>query len=245
MSGELNGKTAIITGGSRGIGLACAEALSSAGANVVITGRDVARGEEAAKALPNQARFMQQDVASDEDWTRVMAATKDAFGRVDIVVANAGVSSFFPLEAMSLEEFRRLNEINLKGAFLGVKHGAIALREHGEGGSIILMSSVMGRISAPANTHYSASKSGVRLLAKAAALELGAEKIRVNCVLPGITHSDMTAAFDEVAMAPVLVPQKRFGEAKEVADAVLFASSDRSIFMTGADLVVDGGLITR
>ena len=119
------------------------------------------------------------------------------------------------------------------------------MRKHGEGGSIVLIASIMGRSSAPAHANYSASKAGMRLLAKAAALELGAEGIRVNTVLPGLSRSDMTSGFDEAAVAPMLIPFGRFGKAEEVADTVLFAASARSKFMTGAELVIDGGMLAR
>lgn len=241
---ELAGQVAIVTGGTRGLGLAATQALLGAGAKVVMTGVNAERGKAAAAELGQSTMFVQQDVSKPADWPAVMAAAAE-FGPLNIMVANAGISDFTPLEAMTLDNFRRLMDINLKGAFFSVQHATNAIREHGKGGSIVLLSSVMGRMSAPANTHYSGSKAGVRLLMKAAALELGPEQIRVNAVLPGITHSDMTAGFDEAAMAPVLVPLKRFGEASEVADAVLFAASDRSKFMTGAELVVDGGLIAR
>lgn len=245
MAGELDGRTALVTGGARGIGLACARALTEAGANVLITGRDADTGASAAAQLGDRARFHRQDVASEADWQRVMDTVQDDFGRLDILVANAGINIPAPLEAETLETFRHVCDINLKGCFLAVKHGTDALRRHGEGGSIILISSVMGRISAPAHVAYSGSKAGVRLLAKAAALELGPEGIRVNAVLPGITRSDMTAAFDEEQMAPMLVPMGRFGAPEEVAETVVFAASDRARFMTGAELVVDGGLVTR
>lgn len=249
MAGELNGRTAIVTGGTRGIGLASAKALAGAGANVVITGRDKARGEaataEIAQGSGTDCLFLEQDVASPADWTRIITETTDRFGRLDILVANAGVSTMAPVDEMSLETFRSLNEVNLKGAYLAVQHGTAALRAHGEGGAIVLVASVMGKMSAPGYTHYSASKAGVRLLAKAAALELGPERIRVNAILPGIIHTDMTEAYDEATLAPVLVPLRRFGLPEEIAEAVLFAASDRGLFMTGADVTVDGGLTTR
>lgn len=242
---ELSGKGVIVTGGSRGIGLACAEALSRAGARVLITGRNAETGQAAARSIPGEAVFAQQDVATEDGWKQVMKLARRELGRVDILVANAGISTFVPIEQMELDAFRTLCDINLKGAFLGVKYGAEALREHGEGGAIILISSVMGRMSQPANAHYSAAKSGVRLLAKAAALELGPEGIRVNAILPGLIHSDMTAVFNEQEIAPRLVPMQRFGDAREIGETVLFAASQRSAFMTGAELVVDGGLLAQ
>lgn len=241
---ELEGQVAIVTGGSRGLGLAATKALIGAGAKVVITGVNAERGEAAAAELGPKVRFVRQDVSKSADWPAVMAAAAE-FGPLNVMVANAGISDFTPLEAMTIENFRHMMDINLKGSFFSVQHATNAMREHGKGGSIILLSSVMGRMSAPANTHYSGSKAGVRLLMKAAALELGPEQIRVNAILPGITHSDMTADFSEAEMAPMLIPLKRFGEAREIGDAILFAASDRSKFMTGAELVVDGGLVAR
>ena len=243
--GELKGKTAIVTGGGRGIGLAIATALSEAGANLVITGRNADVGTEAADGLSGDAIFVRQDVRSDDDWTALIIAATAAFGRVDMLVSNAGITSMVPLMDMSLEDFRNVNDINMKGAFLAVKHGAAALRAHGEGGSISLVSSVMGRVSAPMFAHYSASKAGVRLLAKSAALELGPEAIRVNAILPGLVRSDMTSAFPEAEVAPVLVPVKRFADASEIAAAALFAASDRGRFMTGSEIVLDGGMTAR
>ena len=241
---ELAGKVAIVTGGTRGLGLSCARKLAGAGAQIVVTGLDKARGEAAAQSIGPSARFVQQDVSKSADWPAVMRAAAE-MGPLNIMVANAGISNFVPIELMDLDTFRALMETNLKGAFLSLQNATEAMRNHGEGGSIIMMSSVMGRMSAPANTHYSGSKAGIRLLMKAAALELGAEKIRVNAVLPGITHSDMTAGFDEAETAPALIPMKRFGAADEIGDAVLFAASDRSRFMTGTEMIVDGGLVAR
>lgn len=245
MNDKLNNKTVIITGGAKGLGLACSNAFYRAGANVVMTGRSASAGQAAVQDLGDRARFFQQDVSSNEDWLRVMSSTEDAFGRVDVVVANAGINTPMPIVSEPLEAFRTVSNINLKGAFLAVKYGAEALRKHGDGGSIILMASIMGRKSAPAHANYSSSKAGMRLLAKAAALELGAEGIRVNAVLPGLSHSDMTSAFDEATIAPMLIPMGRFGKAEEIAETVLFAASDRSKFMTGAELVIDGGMLAQ
>ncbi|MEL7129012.1 MAG: SDR family NAD(P)-dependent oxidoreductase [Pseudomonadota bacterium] len=242
---ELDGKVALITGGTRGIGLACASRLAAAGAKVVITGRSEEAGATAAETLGSNGLFLKQDVGSETDWVAVTAKVQEAFGRLDIVVANAGISNASPMVDMSLEQFRTMHDIHLKGAFLAVKYGAIEMRKHGDGGSIILMSSIMGKISAAGYVHYSSAKTGVRLLAKSAALELGPEGIRVNSVLPGFIRTDMTVAFPEEQIAPIAVPVKRFGNAEEIGDAVLFAATDRSKFMTGADLVLDGGMIAR
>ena len=243
---ELEGRTAIVTGASRGIGRAIAARLAAAGAGVLITARNADAGEAAASALRaegGRVSFIQADQALDADWVKTIGAAQEAYGPLDILVINAGVSASIATPDMSLAAFRALNETNLKGPFLGVKHACAAMRAHGHGGSIVLMSSIVGKIGVPDHIHYAASKGGVRLLAKATALELGPDKIRVNSIHPGMTHTDMIAGFPpEFAMA---IPLQRFGEPEEVADAALFLASDRSIFMTGAEIVVDGGWIAQ
>ena len=230
---ELKGRTYIVTGASRGIGRATAIRLAAKGAGLVLTGRDMAAGQSVVAeiaALGQTARFVVADQGSDRDWVRLMDETLSAFGRVDGLVANAGIAVPTP--------------INLKGCFLGLKHVTQALRQHGEGGSIVLISSIIGKVGAPAHAHYAAAKGGVRLMAKAAALELGPEKIRVNSVHPGMVKTQMTAGFDEAMVAPA-IPLKRFGLPQEIAETCLFLVSDRSKFMTGAEMVVDGGWIAQ
>ncbi len=242
--GELAGKTAIVTGGTRGIGRGIAAAFARAGANVAITGLNAERGAAAARALAPSVLYVAADQGSDEDWQRVVAAALDRFGRVDILVINAGLSFRVPTAEMSLEDFRKLNRVNLKGAFLGLKHATIAMRRHGEGGSIVLIASIVGLVGAPGFMHYTASKGGLRLMAKAAALELGPEKIRVNSVHPGFVRTDLGAMFDEKQFAP-MIPLKRFAEPRDIAQAALFLAGPRSKFVTGSELVVDGGLTAQ
>lgn len=241
---ELAGRVAIVTGASRGIGLAIARLFCESGARVVMTGRDAANGELAAKSLSDDAIFVRADQGADADWVRVMDRTLSAFGRVDILVANAGLSYAVPAVDMTLEQFRTLNIVNLKGCFLGLKHSVAAMRQHKDGGSIVLMSSIVGKVGVPGYIHYSAAKGGLRLMAKAAALELGAEKIRVNSVHPGMIRTDMTANFDEKILGPT-IPMGSFGEPRDIANAALFLASDRGRFITGTELVVDGGWTTR
>ncbi len=232
---------AVVTGASRGIGRATAARFAAAGACVVMTGRDQKAGEAAASAIQGEggrAIFVQADQGQDDDWSRTIAAAEDAFDGVDILVVNAGVSAMARTAELSLADFRAMNRTNLKGPFLGVKHATTAMRRRG-GGSIVLVASIAGRIGVADHIHYTASKGGVRLLAKAAALELGPEKIRVNSVHPGFTRTEMTARFPEALV--MSAPLQRFGEPRDLAEAVLFLASDRSIFMTGAELVVDGG----
>ncbi len=247
MTGELDGKVAVISGAGRGIGRAAAEALAKAGAAVTLMARTASEGEEAAAAIKaegGRALFVQADVAKEADWARTMEATQVAFGRVDILVANAGIS--FPKNAvdMSLAEFRHMTDVNLKGVFFGAKHALIAMRKHSQGGSMILVSSVVSKVGPPGYTHYAAAKGGVTMLAKSLALEVGAEGIRVNSLHPGLIRTAMTDPFPEKALAP-MIPLKRFGLPEEMASSILFLASDRSKFMTGAELVADGGFTVQ
>ena len=209
--------------------MAVAEALAGAGAAVVITGRDAARGEAAAAGLGSGVRYVRADQGSQADWDAVMAAAGE---RLDILVLNAGISPPNSIADTTLDAFREIGRTNLKGAFFGLQRGVAAMRRRGPGGAIALMASIVGKIGVPGHAAY------------AAALELGPEKIRVNSVHPGIIRTDMTAGFDERAMA-VMAPLGRFGAPEEVAKAVLYLVSDRGRFVTGTELVVDGGWIAR
>lgn len=239
---ELGGKVAIVTGATRGIGLGIAKRMAESGARVVITGQNASLGAKQVREISpkGDAIFVPADHGSDTDWKNVVDRAQSAFGRVDILVANAGLSSNVPAAQMTLDQFRDLNRVNLKGPFLGLKHCVAAMRRHGEGGSVVLMSSIVGMVGVPGYIHYSAAKGGLRLMAKAAALELGPEKIRVNSIHPGMIRTDMTAGFDEKMMAP-RIPLGRFGDTLDIANAALFLASDRGKFITGIQLVVDGG----
>lgn len=243
---ELAEKIAIVTGASRGLGFAVAKKFILSGARVVMTGRNPEAGAAAAQELSEagDAVFVVADHASAADWDRVIETALSRFGRVDILVANAGITHGTPTTDMTLEEFRGLNRINLKGPFLGLKHTVAAMRRHGEGGAIVLMSSIVGKVGIPGLIHYSAAKGGLRLMAKAAALELGPEKIRVNSLHPGMIRTDMTAPFPEAQMA-ARIPLGKFGEPEDVANAALFLAGPRGQFITGTELVIDGGWLVQ
>lgn len=246
MSGSLAGRVAIVTGASRGMGLAIARALAEEGAAVLMSGRDAATGEAAADAVRRDggdARFVVADQGSAEDWSRLVNEAEADHGRLDILVLNAGVSELAPTVDLPLEDFRRVCRTNLKGPFLGLKAGVAAIRRGGRGGSVVVVGSIAAKIGVPDHIHYTASKSGVAMLVKAAALELGPEKIRVNAIHPGFVRTDMTERFpDEVRRA---APLGRPGEPAEIAEAALYLAGDRSAFMTGAEIVLDGGWTAR
>lgn len=237
----------MVTGASRGIGLAVAETLAHEGAAVIITGRDASRGAASAKSLRDRGcnvRFVQADQGAEADWSRVIDAAEAGPERFDILVLNAGDGTFNPIGTTSLQQFRDTTRVHLKGVFFGLKHGVAAFRRHGEGGAVAMISSIVGKIGVVGFPGYAAAKGGVRLLAKAAALELGPEQIRVNSVHPGMIRTDMTSGFDESALSQN-IPLGRFGEPQEVAQMVRYLVSDRGRFITGAEMVVDGGWTTR
>jgi NAD(P)-dependent dehydrogenase (short-subunit alcohol dehydrogenase family) len=255
---RIDGKVAIVTGAASGIGAACAQLLARAGAKVIATDIDAAAGESVARkivAAGGEALFLDQDVTQEARWPQIIAAAETRFGRLDVMVANAGIGLVVPLEEMSLADWRRQQAVNLEGVFLSIRHAIPALRRAG-GGSIILMSSVAGLRGAVGLAGYCATKGGVRLLAKAAALEVASDNIRVNSVHPGIIDTpiwgklDLTAGaerrnapIDPRERARLAVPLGFAGEADDVADGVLFLASDAARYLTGAELVIDGGLM--
>jgi len=225
----MDGKVALVTGGASGIGRATVRRLAAAGCSVVATDVDPA-GEEVVADLSG-ARFVRHDVADEAAWERAIAATVDAHGRLDVLVNNAGISRVGAVTDTRLEDWRRLMAINLDGVFLGCKHGIAAMREHGDGGAIVNVSSISGIVGAPMASAYCASKGGVRLLTKSLALECAAEGIRVNSVHPGAARTAIWGTVglgpeDEAAIAAAQ-PMGRMAEPEEVADAIVYLASDR------------------
>lgn len=254
---QLAGKAAIVTGGASGIGEACSETLAREGAAVLITDIDDALGkgvvERIAKA-GGKAAYLHHDVRDEARWPGVIAEAESRFGRLDIMVANAGIGIMAPIETMSLADWQKQQAINLDGVFLSVKHAIPAMRRAG-GGSIVLMSSVAGLRGAPGLAAYSATKGGVRLLAKSVALEHAADRIRCNSVHPGIIATPIwgkiptgaagnrrNAPIDPRERAAAFVPLVRAGEAQDIANGVLFLCTEAASYITGQELVIDGGL---
>jgi NAD(P)-dependent dehydrogenase (short-subunit alcohol dehydrogenase family) len=263
----LEGKVALVSGAARGIGAACAETLAGAGAKVMVTdilqeeGRNVV---EQISGRGGEAVFAQLDVTSEGHWEAGIAAAIDRLGGLDVLVNNAGVEMYKPLVEMSLEEWRRLQAINVEGVFLGVKHAVAAMKPGGgagQGGSIVNISSIAGMIGFPGLSAYSASKGAVALLTKTAALECaqGGFRIRVNSVHPGVIQTPMVdqlaqelaasgfaPSFAEAASSLAgLHPLGRIGEPIDVARVVQFLASDASGWVTGAGYVVDGGFTAQ
>ncbi|HEY0418084.1 MAG TPA: glucose 1-dehydrogenase [Acetobacteraceae bacterium] len=254
--GQVQGKVAFITGGASGIGAACARTLAREGASVVVTDLDDARGEALAAEIGEGAIFRHQDVTDEAAWPAAIDAAVERFGRLDIMVANAGIAVFGPALQMSLAEFRRQNAVNIDGVFLSLKYAIPAMRRAGNGGSVIIMSSVAGLRGSAMLAGYSASKGAVRLFAKSMAMECAGEGdgIRVNSVHPGIiltpiwekaasaAGGGLNAPLDPQELARLGVPLGKPADPQEIANGVLFLASDASAHMTGAELVIDGGM---
>jgi 3(or 17)beta-hydroxysteroid dehydrogenase len=251
--GRVEGKVAIVTGGALGIGKACAQVLAREGAKVVITDIKEAEGRALAEeitAAGGQARFVRHDVAQEAEWQQVIAATLEAFGRLDILVNNAGIGTSVNIEEETLAGWRRLMSINLDAVFLGTQAAIKTMKATG-GGSIVNISSIEGIVGDPSIAAYNASKGGVRLLTKSAALYCakGGLGIRVNSVHPGYIRTPMidnalAASPNGQAMYDYLVslhPVGHLGDPDDIAYGVLYLASDESKFVTGSELVIDGG----
>jgi NAD(P)-dependent dehydrogenase (short-subunit alcohol dehydrogenase family) len=254
-------KVALVTGAAQGIGQATARVLAREGARVVLT--DVtASGEAAAQAVREaggEALFLVHDVTDEAAWEAVVARTREAFGGLDVLVNNAGISASKPVTELGLAEWRRVMAVNLDGVFLGTKHAVRAMRAGGRGGSIINVASVAGLVGNPGTSAYAASKGGVRAFSKAVAVECAAEGIRVNAVFPAGVRTPIWEQSDwwpgfvqqmggEAAAWKVLesaAPMGRMAEPEEIAEAILYLASDAARFVTGTDLVIDGGFTAR
>ncbi|MCF6165427.1 3-oxoacyl-(acyl-carrier protein) reductase [Furfurilactobacillus rossiae] len=244
MSERLSGKVAIVTGAAAGIGQAIAEAFVKEGAKVVVTAdHNVDGGQKVASKLGDAGLFVQQNVVKEDDWKKVISAAEDNFGKVDIVVNNAGIGGKNgPVEDLSLADWQQVIDVNLTGNFLGVKYGIQAMKKNGGAGSIINISSIAGLRGLPMAAAYSSSKGGTRLLTKAAALSAAHEglKVRINSVHPGWV--DTAIIPDEVRDSVVkTIPIGEMGQPSDIANICVFLGSDESKYATGAEFTIDGG----
>jgi NAD(P)-dependent dehydrogenase (short-subunit alcohol dehydrogenase family) len=253
--GILEGRVAIVTGASRGIGRACAERLAQEGAIVVLTDVLHEAGEAAAGEIGGGAEYRPLDVTSEENWQQVMAAVEARHGRLDILVNNAGMAISVPVADMALADFERQMAVNVTGTFLGCKH-AIPLMRKGGRGSIVNFSSTAGLRGSLGMAGYSASKGAVRLFTKALSLECGKDNIRVNSMHPGLIATDLWKQINAPSvpdgdldalglLAARMVPMGRNGEPQDIAAGVLWLASDESRYVTGTEFVIDGGMTAR
>lgn len=248
-------KVAIITGGALGLGAASARMLAREGATVVLTDLKDNEGQAVAKditAKGGKALYLHHDVANEKNWESVIASTVKEFGRLDVLVNNAGVGVGAPPEEQTLEQWRWLMSINLDGVFLGTKHAILAMKQHPpKGGSIINLSSIEGLVGDPNLGAYNASKGGVRLYTKSVALYCAKSglNIRVNSIHPGYIWTPMVENYlkesGDVAEGRKAVdamhPIGHVGEPDDIAYGVVYLASDESKFVTGSELVIDGG----
>jgi NAD(P)-dependent dehydrogenase (short-subunit alcohol dehydrogenase family) len=258
MSGRVAGKIVLITGGASGIGLASAEACAREGALVVITDVNATEGESQARRLVADGlgvEFLPQDASSEADWRRVVDEILRRHGQLDVLVNNAGIAVIAPIEQETLEGWRRTQAVNMEGVFLGTREAIRAMK--GGGGSIINISSIEGIVGEPMVPAYNASKGGVRILTKSVALYCAQQgyRIRVNSVHPGYVATalvanaigalppDQAAALQQDLLSRI--PLGRLAEPREIANVVLFLASDESSYMTGSELVVDGGYTAK
>jgi 3alpha(or 20beta)-hydroxysteroid dehydrogenase len=238
--GRLDGKVALISGGARGQGAAEARLFVAEGARVVIGDILDDEGEQVAAELGDAAAYVHLDVTDEASWQAAVAAAEEAFGPVSVLVNNAGILSFGPIDRIELEEFRRVQRVNVEGVLLGIK-SVVPSMERGGGGSIVNISSTSGLYGLPMLGAYVASKWAVRGLTKTAALDLGSKGIRVNSVHPGGIDTPMVEGTDDNAPFYKKLPVSRMGRPEEVAQVVLFLASDDSSYTTGAEVSVDGG----
>ena len=244
---RLGDKVALITGGASGMGQSEVVLFAKEGAKVVVADVLEAEGRKVADSLGGAGRFVRLDVTSETDWEQAIAAAVSTFGKLDVLVNNAGISGTFDPDTLSTSAWDRLMDVNAKGTFLGMKHAIPAMEKAG-GGAIVKISSVSGFVGQNGiHMAYNASKGAVRLMTKSAAVQYARSGIRVNSVHPGVLpamrSSKATAdpAFRQKMLAGV--PMRREGRVEEVAHAVLFLASDEASYITGTELVVDGGLL--
>jgi NAD(P)-dependent dehydrogenase (short-subunit alcohol dehydrogenase family) len=253
--GRVEGKVALITGGASGLGLATAELMLAEGATVVITDLQAEQGEAAAARLAaggGRIEFRQHDVTDEAQWEGTVAAVLARHGRLDILVNAAGIASKGErLIHTTLEEWRRVNAVNVEGTFLGLKHAIPAMAAQG-GGAIVNISSILGLVGSAMSGPYSASKGAVRLLTKSAALECKRfkEPVRVNSVHPGYIDTPMLRARlqqpdGERLRAYVEGMQGALGEPRDIAEGILYLASDAARLVNGAELVIDGGFTAQ
>lgn len=247
MNPRFTGKVVVIVGGNSGIGLASAKAFAAEGAHVVISGRNAATLQSAAQAIGPAAVAIQSDITDLQQIDSLAKEVQRRHGRIDVLFVNAGIGAFLPIEEVTERNWEEIMGVNLKGVFFTVQKALPMMKT---GGSIVITSSIGGRMGIPTNSVYAASKAGVRALGRNFAAELVGRGIRVNVVRPGCVETPIinrTPGLQPEAI-PALreqminnTPMHRLGEPEEIARAALFLASDEASFVTGIDMLVDGG----
>ncbi|RST77252.1 glucose 1-dehydrogenase [Siminovitchia acidinfaciens] len=239
---RLDGKIAIITGAAQGMGASHARKFIEEGAKVVLTDLNVEKGNALAAELGENALFVKHNVTSDDDWTTVVAETEKAFGPLNVLVNNAGITMAKSILEVTEEEYRRIVDINQVSVFLGMK-AVIPSMQKASGGSIVNISSINGLVAGTIG--YTDTKFAVRGMTKAAAIEVAHYGIRVNSVHPGVIATPMVVQEDTKASVEEFskhIPLKRIAQSEEVSSLVVYLASDESSYSTGAEFIVDGGL---
>jgi 3-oxoacyl-[acyl-carrier protein] reductase len=241
---DLSGRTALVTGSTRGIGRAIAETLTAAGARVAVVGRDQAKAEEAAAAIGGGTQGFAADVGDPASILALVAAVESAFGQIDILVNNAGLTRDNILFRIKDDDWDTVLDANLRGAFLLIRATARGMMKR-RTGRIINIASIVGITGNKGQANYAASKAGLIGLTKSVAKELGSRNILVNAVAPGFIETDMTAAMTPEARASLSgqIPLERLGTPQDIAGMVAFLASDHAAYITGQVLVVDGGMV--
>lgn len=242
---RLNGKVAVITGGASGIGEATSKLFAKEGAKVVIADYSDA-GQSLADEMTAQgysAMFIKVDVSKEDEIERMVAKTVSAYGKLDILFANAGIGDIAPAHELTLDQWQRMIDINLTGVFLSNKHAIKQMLSQKTGGSIINNASILGHVGQPNITSYTAAKGGVVNMTRSLGVTYAKEGIRVNAVCPGYIKTPLLSSSPQEMLDHLqsLHPIGRLGEAEEIAKAVLFLASDDASFVVGANLLVDGG----
>lgn len=241
---DLTGKNALVTGGTRGIGRSIAELLAECGAQVAITGRDVAKAQEIASGISGSVQGFAAELSDSASMTKVISDVESALGSVDILVNNAGLTRDNLVMRLKEEDWDAVLNANLRGAFTTIKAVSRGMMKR-RWGRIINMASVVGIMGNKGQANYAASKAGLIALTKSVAKELGSRNILVNAVAPGFIDTDMTGAMTNEAREGLTsqIPLERLGSPKDIAGAVAFLASDYASYITGQVIVVDGGMV--
>ena len=252
--GRLEGKTALVTGAASGIGLQTSIRLAEEGARVMMTDINLEEGLQQAEKIGANATFLKLDITEEEEWISVLDETVKRFDRLDILVNSAGMVLIADVEQITLEDWRKVHAVNLDGTFLGCKHGVRVMKEFGAG-SIINLSSVSGMIGGFNLAAYNSSKGAVRMLTKSVALHCARAGygIRCNSIHPTFIETPMLESMirdspdPEKARQTLVrqVPLRRIGKPDDVANMIVYLASDESTFVTGTEMVIDGGVIAQ